>query len=562
MDCVIYIRWSSLEQGKGSSLERQREDCRAHAAANGWRVIDELVDDGISAFKGEHASSGALGAFARDVRQGRWPDGVVLLCEKLDRLSRQEPKRVFVWLLDLTDAGVIVATVDGAREYSTGNLDMASIIEVVVKAQLSHEESEKKSQRLGAAWAAKRRRLASGERFVATRRAPAWLEVVGSPARFEVIPDRAEIVRRIFEETVAGFGKQHIAKRLNLDCVPPFGRGDAWHASSVQKILRNPAVIGELHTGTKARGSRREMTGDIIVDYFPRIVDASLHQRAEVAMRQRARRFTGRGRRLVNIFSGLARCGVCHSRMTFRGKGRKQRADGSWVHEDYLVCDGYQRGKGCKNALHYNYQEWETAILDPIVGEALREDRTVIEADVRELEIEIAMLERSAAQVRKQAESALTLAVEVNRHETRALYARLAEEADIKDAEVAEAKMRLRDLEHSPSSDEIWDRVEKLFSSLNSEEEEVRFEARNTIMGAIHAMIDELTFHGPENRKVTFKVASERIVTVGFHDVHDQLAWEMKRIDGRALGTFEFEHDPRDEPFDFEDDASPSGSSN
>ena len=146
MDCVIYIRWSSSEQGKGSSLERQQDICRRHAAENQWTVVDELVDDGISAFKGEHASSGSLGRFVKDVEEGLYPDGVILLCEQLDRLSRQEPGRVFMWMMNLTDAGVVVATVDGARRYSKGNFDMASILEVVVKAQLSHEESEKKSE--------------------------------------------------------------------------------------------------------------------------------------------------------------------------------------------------------------------------------------------------------------------------------------------------------------------------------------------------------------------------------------------------------------------------------
>lgn len=166
MDCVIYMRWSSAEQGKGSTLERQRSDCRKHAAESGWNIHSELVDDGISAFKGDHVNHGALGRFVGDVRDGRFPDGVVLLCEKLDRLSRQEPGRVFLWMMELADAGVIVATVDGQRQYSKGNFDMAAIIEVVVKAQLSHEESEKKSQRLAAAWAAKRRRLEEGESFV------------------------------------------------------------------------------------------------------------------------------------------------------------------------------------------------------------------------------------------------------------------------------------------------------------------------------------------------------------------------------------------------------------
>ena len=67
MDCVLYMRWSSSEQSKGSTLERQQADCRRHAAEQGWRVVEELVDDGISAFKGEHATTGRLSGFVRDV---------------------------------------------------------------------------------------------------------------------------------------------------------------------------------------------------------------------------------------------------------------------------------------------------------------------------------------------------------------------------------------------------------------------------------------------------------------------------------------------------------------
>lgn len=69
-------------------------------------------------------------------------------------------------------------------------------------------------------------------------------------------------------------------------------------------------------------------------------------------------------RPLVNLFSGLAVCQGCGSRMTFRGKGVRQRADGSAVSEDYLVCDSYQRGRGCGNGHHFNYAVWEEGILD------------------------------------------------------------------------------------------------------------------------------------------------------------------------------------------------------
>lgn len=539
MDCVIYIRWSSAEQGKGSSLERQREDCRRHAFTNGWNVVDELVDDGISAFKGEHASSGALGRFVRDIEERRHPDGVILLVEKLDRLSRQEPGKVFMWLMNLTEAGVVVATVDGARTYSKGNLDMASIIEVVVKAQLSHEESDKKSQRLNAAWAAKRRRLNSGEKFVMTRRAPAWLEVTGTPATFVPIPERVAVVRRIFADTVAGLGKQLIAKNLNREGVSTFGRADAWHASYIQKILRNPAVIGELHTGRKARGSKRQMTGDVVVGYYPSVVDADIHRRAMVAMGERSRKFTGRGRRLVNLFSGLARCGTCGSKMTFRGKGRKQRADGRWVNEDYLVCDGYQRGKGCTNGVHFNYGIWEEGILDPIIFEALSEDRSASQSEVRDLEIEIAKLERAWEIAKARADSALRIAVETGRHEAQNIWTDLAAECDIASAALDTERERLLLLANAPSLEEQWTRIDRLRSDLCHADETIRFDARSKVMSAVHALVDRLTFFGPAPLGVDMEIAKERLVSIHYDDLTGRTDWSMCRLDAEHRGSDE-----------------------
>lgn len=81
MDAVVYMRWSSTEQSKGSSLERQRRDCRRHAAAKGWKVIREIVDDGVSAFRGRNASEGALAAFVDAVEAGAYAPGIILLVE-------------------------------------------------------------------------------------------------------------------------------------------------------------------------------------------------------------------------------------------------------------------------------------------------------------------------------------------------------------------------------------------------------------------------------------------------------------------------------------------------
>lgn len=505
MDAVIYIRWSSAEQGKGSSLERQREDCRRHAALKGWNVIAELVDDGISAFKGRHSAVGELGRFVAEVDAGVYPDGIVLLTEKLDRLSREHAKKVFAWMLRVTELGVIVATVEGDRRYDRDNLDMAAIIEVIVKAQLANEESEKKASRLSAAWASKRGRLARGEQLVLTRRAPAWLSVEGNPPRFVVIEERAAIVRRIFEETLAGLGKHHIAKNLNLDGIAPFGRASGWHASYIQKILTTPAVLGEFQPGQKPRGEARRKVGDAIPDYYPQVIDADLHANATRSMAGRHRRVGGRGRRLVNLFSGLAVCGVCGSRMTFRGKGAKLRADGSLVNEDYLICDSYQRGLGCANGHHFNYPFWEGGILDAILLDAMEDRHFSSPEAIRPLEIELAERVRRRVADRERAETALSLFVETERAEVKAMWKGLVEINDEHDVVIAELRRRIRDARGAVSPEEHRRRIFALRDTLDDEDEQVRFETRSRIMEATHELVGMMAFCTPLTVQVTTK---------------------------------------------------------
>jgi DNA invertase Pin-like site-specific DNA recombinase len=495
VDAIIYIRWSSAEQGKGSSLERQREDCLAHAARKGWRVVNQLIDDGLSAFKGRHATVGKLGGFVAEVEAGAYPDGIILLTEKLDRLSREQAKRVFAWMLRMTELGVVVATVDGDRCYDRDNMDMAAIIEVVVKAQLANEESEKKASRLAAAWAAKRRRLERGEQVILTRRAPAWLSVEGSPPRFVVREDRAAIVRRIFEETVSGAGKNLIARRLNLDGVAPFGRAEGWHPSYVQKILASPAVLGEFQPGRKPRGEPRQNAGDVIPNYYPQIVDADLHAAAQRATSARHRRVAGRGRRLVNLFSGLAVCKSCSSKMTFRAKGLKQRANGEWVNEDYLICDSYQRGRGCTNGHHFNYPLWEDGILNAILLDAM-EDRHFSSSDaLRPLEIELAERLRQRAAAKDQSETALDLYIRTGRQEVNDRWMALVAEVDGHDAAVMELQRRILVARGSVSPEEHRNRIFDLRTTLEDGDEDVRFETRSLVMEAVHELVTAMSFY-------------------------------------------------------------------
>ena len=345
-----------------------------------------------------------------------------------------------------------------------------------------------------------------------TSRAPGWLKVEGSPPTFVVIEDRAETVRRIFEWTAAGMGRHLVARRLNQEGIEPFGRADGWHASYVQKILASTAVLGEFQPGTKPRGGARVLVGDPVPDYYPAIVDADLHARATAAMSARSRGVMGRGRRLPNLFAGLARC-ECGARMTFRAKGAKVRANGDLVHEDYLVCDAYQRGRGCRNAAHFNYEVAERCVLDAVLAQAIEDRHFEAPAEAQRLEVEIANGERALARTRARAENALELAVETKRSEPKALYAKLAAEADAQEEALEALRRELVLARGAVSPAEHARRIDELRGSMRSEDLDDRLVARMKVMGALHDLVRSMTFHR-RTRLIGLELADDAYVVV------------------------------------------------
>ena len=98
-----YIRWSSEKQGQGTSHARQVSQARQFALEHGLNFI-EVLDSGVSAYRGANASQGALGAFIAAVEGGAIPSDSWLYVENLDRLSRQaitNSQELFLKLLGL-----------------------------------------------------------------------------------------------------------------------------------------------------------------------------------------------------------------------------------------------------------------------------------------------------------------------------------------------------------------------------------------------------------------------------------------------------------------------------
>ncbi len=488
MQAYIYARFSTLEQSKGSSLSRQLDDCRALCDRNRWqRSADrERVDEGRSAFDGTNRAEGsALAALEHEALEGLLPSNAVLVVERLDRLSRQSAVDVFQFITKLTDAGVAVATVDGDRLYRKGTFTFASLIELIIKAQVSHEESEKKSQRVAAAWARKRAQAQAGNRRALSRRCPAWIGVDECSGEYVLLEGRAAVIRRIFDLTTSGLGKHRIARMLNVEGVPVLGNAaQGWHASYIQKIVQSRAAVGELQLYRKV-GGKRIAEGEPLRGHYPAVIDEGTFARAQADRAGRAAMPGRRGKRISNLLAGLARCGSCGGAMAFRNKGSPG--------EQYLVCDGALRGRGCEFTTHFNYPTLETAIIDQTLHLALDDRHFSAPVEVVALEAEQAEQLRLLNELESRQRRLVDLLSRVDSDEIERQLGEVVVEVTATKARLPVLRGSLTRARGAVSPQENVSRIRGVVSALRGGGDLENIAARATVQQALRSLVRSVT---------------------------------------------------------------------
>lgn len=380
-----YLRMSTDLQLKGDSRRRQMQMSQSYADEYGLQLADDaqLEDIGISAFKGANAKEGALGKFLAAVSNGDVEPGSYLLVESLDRLSREELLKANALFLSIVQSGIKLVTLEDNRVYTAENLNIVDMITSLVIMEKANAESKSKSLRVGAAWRNKKD-LAKASRKPMTARCPAWLKLSPDRTTYEVIPERVEIVRQIFEDTIGGLGMFAVSTRLNKTNVPAFEGKNGWHRSYIAKTLTNRAVLGEFQPGRKLDG-RRVADGDPILNYYPAIVSEEVFYQANYSRSRR--RIGGAGRKgpgYANLFGGIARCAYCNSQVVFENKGSGTKGG------SYLVCGSAQRGWEC-STIRWKYSDFEASFL----------------ASVPELDLESILNSDADAKARKDVEGEL-----------------------------------------------------------------------------------------------------------------------------------------------------------
>ncbi len=318
-----YLRYSSAQQGDGDSVRRQT------AATVAWCKRHEVeldttrayLDRGRSAYHGRHRQrGGALAAFLSEVERGEIPRGSVLIIENLDRLSRENPWDSVPLLCSLVNAGIAVASLSPSEMLFERGCDLTALILAVVEFGRSHSESASKANRMGEVWGAKRQAMRETGALM-TRKLPAWIEERGG--KLVLTPDRAKIVRRMFDLTLKGYGLGLIVRELTRDNVPVWGNSKTgWSKAYCHKIITGRAVLGEYQPIAKGKPD-----GEPLPDYYPAVVDEATWLQAQAALARRKDKPGPVGEKLATLFGGLLRDAITrdHLRIAWQTQGPKGR---------------------------------------------------------------------------------------------------------------------------------------------------------------------------------------------------------------------------------------------
>ncbi|HHX1496262.1 TPA: recombinase family protein [Pseudomonas aeruginosa] len=419
-----YIRFSSIQQAKGSSFARQNERLEKYAAENGFEVDDslDLKDFAKSGFHGINKEvDQGLGRFMLAIEKGLIPtDGSAYLAvEQFDRLSREDIFKAQKTLNDILEKNVNVITLMDGRIYTQKSLsNFMEVLYSLFLMEQAHQESLKKSDRIKGAYTnkvknlkalAKEQRQAmiewekhkTGDKPVLeplinqiqfSSQVPYWIdqkvEVVSGRKfrRFVINEEKAGIIRYALSLLNDDNGYMNVAATLNKEGVPRLDfvsnkkrstRKDIWTNRAVNEFVNSDAIFGDLslydnfyadkefeYDGVKVSkkvGKRTHIEN--IPNYYPAVIDKKLVMglRARANAKKKGR-VAGRTTN-TNLFQNLLFCGKCGDSMHLIQS--KRTTNKGTYQRFYLVCYS-ARHKAC-DAKMIAYQELERELVKYLV---------------------------------------------------------------------------------------------------------------------------------------------------------------------------------------------------
>jgi site-specific DNA recombinase len=328
-DIALYARVSTDEQAReGLSLGEQKNRLESYCKAMAWKQdIRIYIEDGFSAKNLERPH---LTELLRDVK-----DGLIsrIVVTKLDRLSRK--------LKDL------LSLIDLFQDHQV------SFISISESFDTNTPSGRLTLQVLGAVAEFERERIRErvvDNMFHAANKGQ-WL--TSAPYGYElkdkklvVKEDEAAIVQRIYNMfLIENKGYYAIAKSLNADGIPT-NSGKEWWNKTVQLLLTNPVYKGTTIWNRRVGSTKKREVNDfedwvIQENTHEAIIDPETWEKVQEKTKER--RLPSRSQSSVHLLSGLLKCRLCGSGMSYDRAGSKNNPYGVYrcsANKNKGTCSG------------------------------------------------------------------------------------------------------------------------------------------------------------------------------------------------------------------------------
>ena len=251
----------------------------------------------------------------------------ILIVKDFSRFSRRN-SRGLVELEDLRDAGVRIISIGDNIDFPNDDDWLKIQFQFLINEMPVTDTSKKVRSVI-------KRRQQDGKWICA---AP-YGYIVNKRQEFEIVPTEAEIVRRIFQFYIDGWGYKKIANQLTDEGVPTPRMAErdrkeaageesrrpvkpAWAIVTVQGIIDNDFYIGTLRQGKYTRKKingkdvRRDELDHIVLErHHQAIIDYRTFATARALRESRSTAHYRGQKKYDNVYSGFLECGDCGSPM-------------------------------------------------------------------------------------------------------------------------------------------------------------------------------------------------------------------------------------------------------
>lgn len=371
----------------------------------------------------------------------------ILIIKDFSRFSRRN-SRGLVELEDLRDAGVRIISIGDNIDFPNDDDWLKIQFQFLINEMPVTDTSKKVKSVI-------KRRQQDGKWICA---AP-YGYIVNKRQEFEIVPTEAEVVRRIFQLYIDGWGYKKIANQLTDEGVPTPRMAErdrkeaageaykrtvkpAWAIVTVQGILDNDFYIGTLRQGKYTRKKingkdvRRDKLEHIILErHHQPIIDYRTFATAKALRESRSTAHYRGQKKYDNMYSGFLECGDCGSPMF-----AMSRRD---IRDAYRCGEYHKRGLKACTSHHIRVDK-----LDELLKIYVRKIKDNSAAMLDRLNADLAREAEDVAETEKSAEN---------------LEAVLA---DLQEELKATKRQRIRDVMKHPDQEEA---LEETYDELESD---------------------------------------------------------------------------------------------